>query len=131
KFRSADVHTWQFTAQRELPASLTAIAAYLGARGTHLIQAVLPNTYPAGAVSPCPECPSGFVYLTSNGRSLRNAGQFTLRRRLYHGLMASVQYTLAKSTDDAATFDNKSITAKSLAIAQDWLDLTAGRGPSA
>jgi hypothetical protein len=40
-------------------------------------------------------------------------------------------YTLAKSTDDAATFSNTSIAPGSLAVAQNWLDLGAERGPSA
>ena len=53
-FRSGYAHTWQVTAQRELPASLTVIAAYLGAKGSHLMQAFLPNTYPTGAGNPCP-----------------------------------------------------------------------------
>ena len=86
--------------------SLTVIAAYLGTAGRHLMQAFLPNTYPAGAIDPCPACPSGFVYVTSTGTSLRNAAQFTLRRRLHNGLTATVQYTLSRSTDDAATFSN-------------------------
>ncbi len=75
-------------------------------------------------------CPSGFVYLTSKGSSLRNAGQFTIRRRLHQGLTASLQYTLAKATDDAATFSGTTIAPQSLAIAQDWLDPAAERGPS-
>ena len=129
-FRTGYVHTWQASVQRDFPASLTVIAAYLGAKGGHLIQAFLPNTYPTGTENPCPACPSGFVYVTSNGSSLRNVGQLTIRRRLHNGLTASVQYTLAKSTDDAATFSNTSVTPTSLAVAQDWLNLGAERGPS-
>jgi Carboxypeptidase regulatory-like domain len=129
-FRPGYAHTWQVSAQRDLPASLTVIAAYLGARGSQLMQAFLPNTYPAGAENPCPDCPSGFVYVTSTGSSVRNAGQFTVRRRLHHGLTATVQYTIAKSTDDAATFSNTSVTPSSIAVAQDWLNLSAERGPS-
>jgi hypothetical protein len=129
-FRTSYAHTWQASVQRELPASLTMVVAYLGTRGSHLMQAFLPNTYPAGATSPCPTCPSGFVYLTSNGTSLRHAAQVTLRRRLYQGLMASVQYTLSKSTDNAATFASTSITPGSLTLAQNWLDLDAERAPS-
>jgi hypothetical protein len=129
-FRDGEVQTWLVSAQRDLPASLTFIVAYLGAKGSHLMQAFLPNTYPAGAANPCPTCPSGYVDVTSNGTSLRNAGQFTLRRRLANGFTASVQYTLSKSTDDAATFSNTGITPSSLAIAQNWLDLDAERGPS-
>jgi hypothetical protein len=130
KFRPGYVHAWQVQVQRDLPASLTVLAVYDGAKGTHLMQAVLPNTYPTGAANPCPSCPAGFVYLTSNGDSVRNAGQFTLRRRLHAGLMASLQYTIAKSTDDAATFSNTSVSPQALAVAQDWLNPSAERGPS-
>jgi hypothetical protein len=128
--RPAHAHTWQVSAQRDLPASLTVIAAYLGASGSHLMQAFLPNSYPAGADNPCPTCPAGFVYVTSTGRSRRHAGQFTARRRLHHGFTATAQYTIATSTDDAATFSNTSVTPSSLAVAQNWLDLAAERGPS-
>jgi hypothetical protein len=129
-FRAAYAHTWQASAQRDLPASLTVIAAYFGDRGTHLTQAFLPNTFPAGAVNPCPTCPSGFVYVASNGTSRRHAAQFTIRRRLHAGFTATMQYTLATSTDDAATFSNTAVRPASLAIAQDWLNLDAERGPS-
>jgi hypothetical protein len=129
-FRPGYAHSWTFSMQRDLPSSLTVIAAYFGDRGTHLMQASLPNTYPAGATNPCPSCPTGFVFLTSGGTSTRNAAQFTIRRRLYAGFTATVQYTLAKSTDDAATFSNSSIAPGGLSIAQNWLDLGAERGPS-
>jgi hypothetical protein len=147
-FRAGYVHSVMVSAQRDLPASLTVIAAYFGDRGVHLAQALLPNTYPGGAADPCPPsleelrrgspelsgggptCPTGFVYVTSTGSSMRNAGQFTIRRRLYAGFTATVQYTIAKSTDDAATFSNNITRPTSLAIAQNWLDLGAERGPS-
>jgi hypothetical protein len=129
-FRAGLVHSWSLSLQRDLPASLTIVAAYFGDRGTHLMQASLPNTYPAGAADPCPTCPSGFVYVTSHGTSTRHAAQFTLRRRLYAGFTATVQYTLAKSIDDAATFNNAVMRPTSLSIAQNWLDLAAERGPS-
>jgi hypothetical protein len=128
-FRVSSAHTWQVSMQRELPASLTVIAAYLGTRGTHLMQGFLPNTEAPG--SPRASAgPTGFVYVTSNGSSIRHAAQFTLRRRLYAGLMASVDYTLAKATDDAATFSTGAIAPAALSIAQDWRDLSAERGPS-
>ena len=86
------------------------------------MQEFLPNTYPIGATNPCPACPAGFVYLTSDGSSRRDAGQLQLRRRLRNGLTASVQYTFAKATDDAAAaFTGASIDGS--AIAQDWRDL--------
>jgi hypothetical protein len=128
-FRVSTAHTWQVSAQRELPASLTVIAAYLGTRGTHLMQAFLPNTEAPGSAE-SPSGPAGFIYVTSNGRSIRHAAQITLRRRLYAGLMASVDYTLATATDDAATFGSGGLTPAALSIAQDWRDLGAERGPS-
>jgi hypothetical protein len=128
EFRVGTAHNYQASVQRDLPSSLTVIATYLGSRGTHLMQEVLPNTYPIGGVNPCATCPSGFVYLTSNGSSQRNAGQVQLRRRLRNGFTASGQYTLAKATDDATAFGGASLAG--FAIAQNWLDLDAERGPS-
>ena len=122
-------HNWQLLAQRDLPASLTITATYLGSKGSHLLQELLPNTYPVGAVNPCPTCPAGFVYLTSNGSSTRHAGQVLLRRRLRGGLTASTQYTLAKATDDAAAAFT-GVSLNGIAIAQDWLDLDAERAAS-
>jgi hypothetical protein len=128
-FRAAYAHNWQVSIQRDLPASLTFIAAYLGEKGSHLPQAILPNTEPPGSTVPS-SGPAGFVYLTSNGRSSRHAAQLTLRRRLYSGFTATVQYTLAKATDDAATFSNRSLGASALSIAQDWRNPEGERGPS-
>jgi hypothetical protein len=127
-FNVSASHTWQVAVQRDLPASLTVNLTYLGTRGTNLIQEFLPNTYPAGATNPCPSCPSGYVFLTSDGTSQRHAGQFQVRRRLRNGLTASVQYTLAKAEDDAASFQGANLSGT--AFAQNWLDLDAEWGPS-
>jgi len=127
-FRVSYAENWQLSAQRDLPASLTIIGTYLGSRGSRLMQEFLPNTYPAGAANPCSTCPSGFVYLTSSGSSLRNAGQLQVRRRLRNGFTATVQYTLAKATDNAAAFSGAALGGA--VIAQNWLDLDAERSPS-
>jgi hypothetical protein len=94
-------------------------------------------------VSPCPSCPAGFIYLTSTGRSLRNAGQLQVRRSLRNGFTATVQYTLAKSMDNAAGFTGSVLTAAAATgagtsgtttssasmsggtVAQNWQDLEA------
>ena len=68
------------------------------------------------------------MYLTSNGRSTRHAGQVQLRRRLRNGLTATAQYTLSKASDDAGAFTGVSLNGA--AIAQDWLNLDAEYGPS-
>jgi hypothetical protein len=127
-FRVSYAHNWQLSVQRDLPASLTVIATYLGTKGSHLMQEFVPNTYPIGAANPCVSCPSGFVYLTSNGSSLKNAAQLQVRRRLRQGLMAVATYTYARATDDAAAFTTADLNGG--VIAQNWLDLDAERAPS-
>jgi hypothetical protein len=127
-FKVSSSQTWQVAIQRDLPASMTVNLTYLGTKGMNLIQEFLPNTYPSGAVNPCPACPSGFVFLTSDGHSMRHAGQFQVRRRLRNGLTASVQYTLAKSEDNAASFQGANLSGT--AFAQNWLDLDNEWAPS-
>jgi hypothetical protein len=73
-------------------------------------------------VNPCPACPTGFRYLISDGRSIRHAGQVQLRRRLRNGFTSSIQYTLAKSMDNAGSFQGASV---GQSLAQNWLDLEA------
>ena len=112
--------------QQDLTASMVMTVTYLGIKGTRGTQIFLPNTYPDGAVNPCPACPSGFVYVTSNGNSTRESGTLQLRRRLHSGIAASAQYTYSHSLDDAALGGRGG----GQLIAQDWLNLSAERGPS-
>jgi trimeric autotransporter adhesin len=120
------VHIWQLSIQVDLPGALQLTATYQGTRGKNALQEILPNTYPAGAVNPCPSCPSGFKYMTSNGSSNREAGIFQLRRRLHNGLSATIQYTFSKSIDDAMP----GTSGTSSAIAQDWRNPGAERALS-
>jgi hypothetical protein len=126
-FRVGYAQNWQLSIQRDLPGALVLTATYLGTKGTRGTQQFLPNTYPVGAVNPCPLCPAGFAYLTSNGNSTREAGQIQLRRRLRNGFTASLQYTCSKAIDDAAL---GGWGPGSSVIAQNWLDLGAERGLS-
>jgi hypothetical protein len=166
-FRIGYAHEWQLSVQRDLPGSLQMTATYLGIKGTRGAQEFLPNTYPIGAANPCPVCPTGFAYMTSNGNSTRQAAEFQLRRRLHNGLIATLQYTFSKSIDNVAvlggqgaygasqnatpfsvvtnssgsgapgsrttTGSKSAATATSqptLAIAQNWLNLSAERSLS-
>jgi hypothetical protein len=124
-FRVGYAQNWQLSIQRDLPGALAMTATYLGTKGTRGTQQFLPNTYPVGAVNPCPLCPAGFAYLTSNGNSTREAGQIQLRRRLHNGFTGTLQYTYSKSIDDTAPgrWDPGS-------SAQNWRDLGAERGLS-
>lgn len=126
-FRIGYTQNWQASIQRDLPGSLVATATYLGIKGTRGMQEFLPDTYPLGAVNPCPTCPSGFTYLASNGNSTRESGQLQLRRRLHNGFTATLQYTYSKSIDDSALGGRGQAT---YVIAQNWLDLNGERGLS-
>jgi hypothetical protein len=121
--RVSYAQNWQASLQRDLPMSLTVNATYLGSKGSNLMQAFVPNTYPIGAVNPCLACPTGFRYLVSDGRSIRNAAQVQLRRRLRNGFTSSVQYTIATAKDNAGSFAGATIDGQ--ALAQNWLDLEA------
>ncbi|HTQ56938.1 MAG TPA: carboxypeptidase regulatory-like domain-containing protein [Bryobacteraceae bacterium] len=126
-FRVGYVQNWKASVQRDFPGSLVVTGTYMGIKGTRGVQEFLPNTYPYGAADPCPACPRGFAYMTSNGNATREAGQIQVRRRLHSGLAASAQYTYSKSIDDAALGGRGQGQA---VIAQNWLDLSAERGLS-
>ncbi len=137
-FRVGYIQIWQLSVQRDLPGSLQMTATYLGNKGTRGVQEFYPNTYPIGATTPCPSCPLGFVYRTSNGNSTRESGSIQLRRRLHNGFTASLQYTFSKSLDDDSviggqgpvTSSGASSSAATPMVAQDWLNLKAERGLS-
>jgi hypothetical protein len=127
RFRVGYAQNFQVSAQRDLPGSLVMTVTYLGIKGTRGPQEFLPNTFPQGAANPCPSCPSGFIYETSNGNSTRQSGSLQLRRRLHNGFLASATYTYSKSIDDSA-LGGRGQGAN--VIAQNWLDLSAERGLS-
>jgi trimeric autotransporter adhesin len=152
-FRVGYAQSWQLAVQTDLPAALQMTATYLGIKGTRGVQEFLPNTYPAGAANPCPKCPVGFVFRTSNGNSTREAGSLQLRRRLRSGFTASLQYTYSRSIDDDSVLGGQGPVAVTSAtgagtgvggtgtgttsqspqtavVAQNWLDLNAERGLS-
>jgi trimeric autotransporter adhesin len=143
-FRIGYNQEWQLQVQRDLPFAMQMTATYLGIKGTHGPQEILPNSYPLGETNnPCPSCASGFVYETSGGNSFRNAGELQLRRRLRSGLAASLAYTYSRSIDDDAYLGGQGHTIASggqtqsanLAsptsiYAQNWLDPQAERSLS-
>jgi hypothetical protein len=143
-FKIGYMQQWQLSVQRDLPFALQMTATYNGEKGTHGPQEILPNSYPLGETNPCPSCPSGFVYETSGGNSLRNAGVLQLRRRLRSGFAASVQYTYAKAIDDDAYLgggghqvasgsgqaQSASLAMPTSEVAQNWLNPRAERSLS-
>jgi hypothetical protein len=125
-FKVGYAQAWNLIVQRDLPDGLQMVATYTGTKGTHQLQAFAPNTYPTA-----PASPFGYTYYTSYGDSTREAGTIQLRRRLHSGFAAQVQYTYSKSLDDAAALGGGALGGGALGVvAQNWLDLTAERGPS-
>lgn len=142
-FRIGYVQSWNLSVQRDMPFALQMTATYLGTKGTHGPQEILPNSYPLGEANPCPGCPSGFTYETSGGNLIRNAGQLQLRRRLRSGFAASLSYSYSKSVDDYAYqggaghtiasgsgMQSANLSTPSSAVAQNWLDPRAERALS-
>ena len=140
-FRTGYVQNWRLSAQQDMPGALVVTATYLGTKGTRGPQELLPNTYPAGAQAACASCPLGFVYRTSNGDSIRHAGELQLRRRLRSGLTATLDYIYAKSIDNDSDLGGLGhVTTPAIGtdptasiapnIAQNWLDLRAERSRS-
>jgi hypothetical protein len=132
-FRVGYVQTWQASVQRDLPWSLQMTATYLGNKGTRGAQEFLPNTFAPGGTNPCPSCPLGFAFLTSNGNSNRESGNLQVRRRLRAGLTATLTYTYSKSIDDDSTIGGLGVAGASSncsVCAQDWTHLNGQRGLS-
>jgi trimeric autotransporter adhesin len=127
RFRVGYIQSWQLSVQRDLPATLQVTILYLGTKGTRLPQETLPNTFPSEAVNP-----SGYVYLSSNGNSIRHVGQIQLRRRLRSGFTAITLYTFSKALDNAPLMAGGIVTANQGggAIAQNWLNLRSERALS-
>lgn len=140
-FRVGYAQTWRLSVQQDLPGALVLTGTYLGSKGTRGPQEFLPNTYAPGAASPvCVACPRGYLYRTSNGNSIRHAGEVQLRRRLRSGLTATLDYLYAHSIDNDAYLGGGATTTYTSAlepystpantVAQNWLDLRAERSRS-
>ena len=130
-FRVGYAQIWKLQIQHDLPLALHISATYLGTKGTHGAQEILPNSYPLGADNACPNCPVGFVYESSDGNSIRHAGEVILRRRMHSGFGATADYTFAKSIDDDTYLGGQGQSTSATTIAQNWREPRAERSLSA
>jgi len=116
------IQTWNATLTRNLTADWMVQAGYTGTKGTDLDILRAPALGPGGAlvagVQP-------FIWESSGGRSLMNAGTFQLRRRLANGYSGGVSYTLGKAMDNAS-----SLGAGGAVVAQNDKNLEAEYAPS-
>lgn len=117
-FRAGYLQSWDASLQNELGDGTYVTLSYLGEKGTRGVQEFYPNTYAPGTANPCPACPLGFLYETSNGNSTYEAGTAAVQRRLHAGLAFQLSYTFSHAIDDMNT------------VAQDWQALAAERARS-
>ncbi len=111
------IMNWNLTLQRQLMASWTLTAAYVGSRGVHMAF----GTDEVNIVLPIGQNAQGFIWPTPrgsgtvvdpnagelrgtfwDGNSHYNALQLQLIKKLSHGLQAQGSYTWSKCTDDGS-----------------------------
>jgi len=111
------VQTWNVDLSRDLNQNWNVGAGYTRTTGATLDVLRAPNRGPSGlriaGVQP-------FLWQTSEGSSVLNAATFRLQRRMVKGIGGTINYTLAKSRDDAST-----IGGGGTVVAQDDQNLAA------
>ena len=122
--------TWSASIQQNLPWSSVLEVGYLGTKGTDLDVQTIPNSAPPGSPLNSEQRRAisdavGFIFDSSVGNSIYNAGQVRFSRRFRSGISGSLFYTYSKSIDDAS-----SIGGSGSVVAQNAWDLAAERGLS-
>jgi trimeric autotransporter adhesin len=121
-YRPGYVQIWNLNIQRDIGWNTVLNIGYTGTKGTDLDMWLAPNRGAEGlliaGVQP-------FLWETSQGNSIMNAGQLRVRKRLSNGVAIGGTYTFSKSIDDAS-----SIGGTRVVVAQDEQDLAAERGLS-
>jgi len=116
------IHMWNVDVNRSVSRLWQLGFGYTGTRGVHLDVLRAPNRDPAGlrieGVQP-------FLWQSAEGHSILHAGTIRVRRQPTRGIGGSLNYTLAKSIDDAS-----SIGGGGRVVAQDDRNLAAERGLS-
>jgi len=130
-----DLHTpyiqqWNFGVQRQLGQSRVFEIAYVGSKGTHLIDSRNINQPPPSVNQQNPGPNPSFSeidIIESQANSTYHSLQLRLQQRLWQGLSLLASYTFAKSIDDASGFFN---TTGDPNFPQNSYDLSAERGRS-
>lgn len=108
-FRNAIVQQWNFSIQRQLPASFVATVAYVGSKGNHLFleNEINPAVFGAPGNTFDARRPFAPVFgsvrnFSSQGNSLYHSLQTSLNKRFSYGLTLNTNYTWSKLIDDAS-----------------------------
>jgi hypothetical protein len=128
--RTPYVQQWNFGIQRQLGKSRVFEIAYVGSKGTHLIDSRNINQ-PQPSVNQQNPGPNPYFseidIIESQANSIYHSLQARLQQRLWQGLSLLASYTYAKSIDDASGFFN---TTGDPNFPQNSYDLSAERGRS-
>ena len=123
--------SWNVSVQQNLSRSFFFELSYLGTKGTDLDTETVPNRAAPGS-SPLTSQQSlpianaqQFIYDSSWGNSIYQAGQVRLMRRFARNMSFNILYTYSKSIDDSSTFGGVGNV-----VAQNAFDLSAERGLS-
>lgn len=96
------VTQWGLSVEQALPANFIANMAYVGSKGTHLLQLSYVNVInPLTGLRPYPEF-SQIPWRGDTGNSSYNALALSLKRSFSHGLLVSANYTWSHSIDDGS-----------------------------
>ncbi len=108
---------WGLSLEQELPGKFVSTMAYVGSKGTHLLQLSYVNVEnPLTGLRPYPEF-SQIPWRGDTGNSSYNALALSLRRSFSHGFLFSANYTWSHSLDDGSngSGDGDSITPQNVA----------------
>ena len=122
-YRPGYVQIWNLNIQRDMGWNTVVNIGYTGSKGSDLDMWIAPNRSPQGGLLLAGVQP--FLWETSQGYSIMNAGQLRVRKRLSNGVAVGGTYTFSKSIDDAS-----SIGGTAVVVAQNEQDLSAERGLS-
>lgn len=125
-YRVGYAQSWNLAVQQNIGRVLVVEVSYLGTKGTRLDMLSVPNQALPGAAPRAIGNASAFIYESSNGNSIYHGGNLRLTRRFSGGLSAQMQYTFAKSIDNASSVSGSGMGT----IVQDPFDFAAERGPS-
>jgi trimeric autotransporter adhesin len=94
------IQTWNATLTHTFTQNWVVLAGYTGIKGTDLDILRAPTLGPGGVPITSAQ---PFIWESSGGHSLMNAGNVQLQRRLADGLSGALSYTLARAMDNAST----------------------------
>jgi hypothetical protein len=121
--------TWNVSLQHDFAGGFFVEVGYLGTKGTHLEERILPNQGPPGSavLDGATQLGDavGFTYDEPVGNSIFNALQIRANRRFNHGISFTAFYQFARSIDDVPSLGGAGNTA-----VQNWLDIAGDRGLS-